>query len=139
MPSFSKKSLQQLTTCHQDLQTIFNEVIRHRDCTVIEGFRNQEAQDKAFETGKSKLRWPNGKHNAYPSSAVDVAPCFNGEIDWDKQTQFYYFAGYVKRIADELRAQGKINHDIRYGGDWNMNDDVSDEGWLDLVHYELVL
>lgn len=139
MPSFSTKSLQQLATCHPDLQTIFHEVIQHFDCTIIEGFRGQEAQNKAFDEGKSKLRWPNGKHNAYPSNAVDVAPCINGKIDWNKLNQFYYFGGFVLGIAEMLKLQRKIIHDVRYGGDWNRNDCVTDESFLDLVHFELVL
>lgn len=139
MPKFSEKSLQQLMTCHKDLQTLFKEIIKYRDCIVIEGHRGKEAQDKAFETGKSKLKWPNGKHNFYPSNAVDVAPCLNGKIDWDRETQFYFFGGFVLAIAEMLKIQGKITHNIRYGGDWNMNDDVSDNNFDDLVHFELIL
>lgn len=139
MPVFSQKSLQQLATCHKDLQTLFNEVIKYRDCIVIEGHRGIDAQNKAYAEGKSKLQWPNGKHNSYPSNAVDVAPCFDGKIDWNRETQFYFFGGFVQGIAEILKSQGRISHDIRYGGDWNMNDDVSDESFLDLVHYEIVL
>lgn len=139
MPIFSQKSLQQLATCHTDLQTIFNEVIKYVDCVIIEGRRDKEAQDKAFADGKSKLQWPNGKHNFYPSNAVDVAPLVNGGIDWKKSGQFYFFAGRVLGIADMLKEQAKITRSIRYGGDWNQNDNISDETFLDLVHFEIVL
>jgi peptidoglycan L-alanyl-D-glutamate endopeptidase CwlK len=139
MPSFSKKSLQQLATCHKDLQTLFHEVIKYFDCTVIEGFRNQELQDKAFAEGKSKLQWPNGKHNFYPSNAVDVAPCINGGIDWNNAKQFYFFGGFVLGIATQLKAQGKITHDIRYGGDWDSDKDINDQSFNDLPHFEIIL
>jgi peptidoglycan L-alanyl-D-glutamate endopeptidase CwlK len=139
MPSFSKKSLQQLATCHKDLQTLFHEVIKYFDCTVIEGFRNQELQDKAFAEGKSKLKWPHGKHNAYPSNAVDVAPYIDNRINWNQARQFYYFAGFVMAIMERLFLEGKIKHKIRFGGDWDRDNNVTDETFLDLVHFEIIL
>lgn len=139
MPVFSRKSLEQLVTCHKDLQTLFNEVIKYFDCIVIEGFRGQEAQEKAFNEGKSKLKWPHGKHNFYPSNAVDVAPYIDNRINWNKPNQFYYFAGFVMAIAERLRAEAKITHEIRFGGDWDRDTNVTDETFLDLVHYEVVL
>ena len=51
MPKFSKSSLEKLATCHIDLQTLFNEVIKTFDCIVTEGYRNQEDQEKAFASG----------------------------------------------------------------------------------------
>src|ERR1700692_337198 len=71
MPMFSQGSFSKLCTCHIDLQTLFYEVIKHFDCIVIEGNRGQSEQDAAFESGYTKLRYPNGKHNAIPSNAVD--------------------------------------------------------------------
>ena len=139
MPKFSQASLEKLATCHKDLQTLFNEVIKYVDCTVIEGHRGKDAQNKAFAEGKSKLQWPNGNHNFYPSNAVDVAPCINGGIDWKNSGQFYFFAGRVLGIAEILKEQGKITHSIRFGGDWNQNDNISDESFRDLVHFEVLL
>ena len=40
MPNFSIVSKQRLNTCHQDLQKLFNEVIKHYDCAVIQGARS---------------------------------------------------------------------------------------------------
>lgn len=137
MPKFSNASKAKLATCHPDLQLLFNEVIKFFDCRVLEGFRNQADQDKAFEAGNSKLRWPNGKHNRTPSIAVDVAPY---PIDWKKRDRFYWFSGFVLGIAEQLKAQGKMTHAIRYGGDWNSNYEITDErGLQDLVHFELVV
>lgn len=136
MPMFSKDSFSKLSTCHIDLQVLFFEVIKHFDCTVLEGFRNEEDQQKAYHAGNSKLQWPNGKHNSKPSNAADVSPY---PVDWSNAKRFYWFAGYVLGIAEMLKQQGKITHSIRYGGDWNGNMDITDEkGLSDLVHFEIV-
>jgi peptidoglycan L-alanyl-D-glutamate endopeptidase CwlK len=135
MPQFSAKSLSQLATCHADLQTLFNEVVKYIDCTVTEGYRNEEAQNKAFAEGKSKLKWPNGNHNKNPSIAADVYPY---PIDMNDTRRFYYFAGFVKGIATKLIAEGKITHDIRWGGDWDSDNDFKDNTFNDFPHFELV-
>lgn len=132
---FSQQSLDKLSTCHRDLQILFNEVIKYFDCKVIEGFRDQEAQEKAFAEGKTQLHWPNGNHNHLPSTAADVYPC---PIDLNDISRFYYFAGFVKGIAATLKADGKITHDIRWGGDWNNNTEIKDNHFNDLVHFELL-
>jgi len=74
MPSFSKKSLSHLSTCHDDLQDLFKEVVVHFDCTVLAGYRNKEEQETAFRHGMTQLRFPHGKHNKSPSLAADVIP-----------------------------------------------------------------
>lgn len=137
MPKFSQQSISNLSTCHTDLQILFSEVIKTFDCKVLEGFRNEANQEKAFSAGNSKLHWPNGKHNRTPSIAVDVSPY---PVDWNNLSRFYWFAGFVLGTACQLKAFGKISHDIRYGGDWNRNYDITDEkGLRDLVHFELVI
>ena len=39
MPKFSDKSAARLATCHPDIQAVLNEVIKYRDCTILEGVR----------------------------------------------------------------------------------------------------
>lgn len=114
---------------------LFFEVIKNFDCTVLEGHRGEIDQNKAFEDGKSKLKWPDGNHNAMPSLAVDVAPY---PIDWKNLSDFYYFGGFVMGIASQLKEQGKMTKSIRYGGDWNRNNKVSDEKFVDAVHFEII-
>jgi peptidoglycan L-alanyl-D-glutamate endopeptidase CwlK len=72
MPAFGKKSLENLNSAHNDLQALFNEVIKHFDCTVLEGFRGKERQNRLFSEGATKVKFPNSKHNHSPSLAVDV-------------------------------------------------------------------
>ena len=66
MPKFSQSSLEKLKTCDSRLQDLFAEVVKHYDCQVLQGFRGQKEQDKAFAEGKSQKRWPNGNHNKLP-------------------------------------------------------------------------
>jgi len=103
---------------------------------VLVGYRNEEDQHIAFNSGQSKLDWPHGKHNSQPSNAVDVAPY---PIDWKNIKQFYWFAGYVMGIAQRLKDEGKITHSIRYGGDWNCDKIIGDQQFNDLVHFELII
>lgn len=135
MPMFSQESLSKLSTCHLDLQTIFFEVVRNFDCTVLQGVRNKAEQEQYFKEGKSKLQWPNGKHNQFPSIAVDVAPY---PINWNDTKRFYLFAGIVIGIAVRLRDEGKIKYTVRWGGDWDGDTLIDDQKFNDLVHFELV-
>ena len=129
MPSFSKISRERLATCDKRLQDLFNEVIKHYDCSIICGHRGQEDQDRAFNEGKSKIRWPNGKHNSNPSKAVDVAPY---PIDWNDTKRFYHFAGFVKGLATSMGIK------IRWGGDWDGDNDFKDNSFNDTPHFEIM-
>jgi peptidoglycan LD-endopeptidase CwlK len=136
MPKFSQESFSKLSTCDLDLQALFFEIIRTVDCTIIEGYRNQEDQEKAFALGKTKLNWPDGKHNHQPSYAVDVAPY---PVDWNNFRRFYWFGGYVLGIASRLKEEGKMTHAIRWGGDWDGDRNFDKQTFNDLVHFELIL
>jgi len=135
MPKLSQTSFSRLSTCHLELQTLFYEVIRHMDCIIIEGHRNQEDQEDAFQKGESKIQWPNGKHNAAPSMAVDVAPY---PINWTDMKSYYYLGGLVIGIAQRLKEEGKMTYSVRWGGDWNRDSKFDDQHFNDLGHFELV-
>lgn len=128
MPKFGNRSKKNLSEAHPLLQEVFEEVVKHYDCSVIEGHRPQEEQDKAYHAGKSKLKYPQSKHNKKPSLAVDVVP---HPIDWNDRDRFYYFGGLVMGIA---AAKGI---DIRWGGDWDSDNDFKDQSFHDLPHFEL--
>jgi peptidoglycan L-alanyl-D-glutamate endopeptidase CwlK len=134
MAKWSKTSMDRLATCHPQLQILFNKVIDHYDCTVIEGFRTGDKQDELYRTGMSKLRYPESKHNHQPSLAVDVAPYFaeSPHIRWDDRESFIHFAGFVKGVASQMG----IN--IRCGIDWN-SDNQFKERFFDGPHFELIL
>lgn len=143
MPMFSKRSLEKLGSAHVDLQTLFKEVVKYFDCTVVEGFRNEADQNKAYEAGNSKLKWPNGNHNKNPSLAGDVFPYpLNLSPKNAKEATIYkfrmcYFAGQVKAMARILLTQGKISHDVIWGCDWDNDTEIADHEFLDFCHFEL--
>ena len=128
MPRFGKRSISRLKTCDQKLQELFYEVVKHFDCSIIEGHRGEERQKKAFADGNSKVKYPNGKHNQNPSVAVDVAPY---PIDWSDRDRFHYFGGFVLGVAKEM------GMNIRWGGDWNQDTQTKDNKFDDLVHFEI--
>ena len=115
MPYFGNKSKRNLKTCDRRLRKIFNEVIKHVDCTVLEGHRSQERQDKLYDEGKTKVKFPNGRHNKYLSLAVDVTP----------------FAGVVIGIARSMGIK------LRWGGDWDQDFLVQDNSFDDFPHFEI--
>jgi len=133
-PRFGSRSKKNLRTCDPQLQRLFNVVVEGFDCSIIQGRRSKALQDKYFAEGKSKVQWPNSKHNVLNptdlSHAVDVAPYINGKISWDS-CQCYFFAGYVLRVSEELGI------DIRWGGDWDQDRDVNDQTFRDLIHFEI--
>ena len=46
MPKFGSRSKKNLATCDERIQKVLNEVIKHVDCSVIEGHRSAERQNK---------------------------------------------------------------------------------------------
>jgi hypothetical protein len=128
MPKFGKTSKKRLATCDKSLQDLFNEVVKNFDCSVLVGHRGEKEQNEAYDKGNSQVRWPKGKHNSNPSTAVDVAPY---PIDWEDRERFTYFAGFVMGVAANLGIS------LRWGGDWDSDTDLSDNNFDDLVHFEL--
>jgi hypothetical protein len=126
MPKFSKSSASKLATCHPDLQKIFNDIIKTRDCTIICGARTLEDQQKAFNGGFSKIDGIKKKSMHQVSEqrplslAVDALPY---PIDWNDKKGHEEFARIVKYTASIYRIR------ISWGGDW--------VNFKDRPHFEL--
>ncbi len=131
MPRFSNVSKQRLSTCHSDLQRIFNEVIKHTDCKVLCGMRTESEQELAFLNKHSDVQWPNSKHNSRPSMAADVVkypivwPDEKIEVkDYVKQWgRIYRFAGFVLGVASQMDIK------LKWGGDF--------KNFIDSPHFQL--
>ncbi len=119
--------MSKLAECHADIQTLFQVVIRYRDCAAIWGYRGKEDQNKAFDDGFSKLRYPKSKHNKRPSMAVDVVPY---PTLYSDKGEMMRFGNFVMGIATMLKEYGAIDHEITWGGYWN---------WKDYAHFEIKL
>ena len=120
MPNFGKRSKERLSTCAEELQEIMNEAITKMDFSILCGTRSKEDQNKAFNEGKSKLKYPQSKHNSNPSRAIDIAPY---PIDWNDLERFEELAKIVKEVASSKDIA------ITWGGDW--------QSFKDMPHYEL--
>ncbi|MDY6957896.1 MAG: M15 family peptidase [Halobacteriota archaeon] len=129
MPKYSEKSKRLLRGCHEDLVVIFYNVIYWTDVRIISGHRGEIEQNRLYAQGKSKVQYPFSKHNEYPSLAVDFAPY---PIDWNDHGRFIFVAGRIFQIADQFGIR------IRWGGDWDRDEQQVDEKFRDLGHIELV-
>ena len=127
--SYSKSSQARLNTCHPDIQKVFNEVIKHVDCSILQGVRTLEEQKELFDSGKSQTM--NSKHlkqdDGY-SHAIDVSPY---PIDWSNRERFILFAGKVLGIAKALGV------DLVSGVDWNDDGNIKDHSFFDAPHFQL--
>lgn len=129
MPRFGKRSRANLSTCDDRLQKLFNEVIKHVDCSVTEGHRSKERQNELQEQGKSKVRYPKGRHNSSPSRAADVTPY---PVDYNDRERQTLFAGFVLGIAQSMGLN------IKWGGDWDRDFKVMDNRFDDFPHFEVM-
>lgn len=129
---FSATSLERLGTCHPVLQTLMHEVIKHIDITIIQGHRTAEEHAAYLRKGLTKVVYNRSKHSTKPSLAIDIAPW---PLDWNDYKSFYYLGGLVKGIHVSKGLAGKI----RWGGDWDSDNDFNDQNFNDLVHFELLI
>lgn len=149
MASFNEKSLNKLSECHGNLQMLMREVVKYHDCSIVEGRRPKEVQDRYYAEGRTKVQYPDSKHNTEApelSRAVDVVPyipAMGGQVWPNQKTDspeeylrkmgaFYVFVGYVRATADRLGIK------IRCGADWDGDFDTTDQRFHDLPHFEIV-
>lgn len=126
---YGKRSKERLSTCDNRIVNIFYKAIEIMDISIVCGNRGEVDQNLAFESGNSKLKWPDSNHNKEPSKAVDAVPY---PTMWDSEDHFYMLNGVIQAIA----AQHGVT--IRWGGDWDRDNDFSDQKFMDLGHWELV-
>lgn len=133
MYAYSKRSLRNLSSCQYPLQKIFFEGIKRRDISIISGYRDQEEQDALVLAGKSRLWYPNSKHNHYPSRAVDAIPYPTTSADWKNREFWIEWSSWVKGLSEGLGIE------IVSGYDWDDDYDLSpeDQTFWDGPHFEL--
>ena len=136
---YSQKSLDKLETCHDALKAVATRALEISpvDITIVHGYRDKHIQDELYATGASQKPYPESKHNHTDkdgrcSLAIDVAPWANGTIDWEDTHMFALLAGVFFAAAIERGVE------LRWGGDWNMNNSTEDQSFMDWGHFELV-
>jgi len=125
MPRFGKVSKRRLKNIDPELRQVLDELIKIMDVTIIEGVRSAKRQEELLKKGATKVKY--SKH--MEGKAVDVAPY---PIDWKNRDGFHYMGGMVRGIGQQLGIK------VRWGGDWDSDGDVKDNGFDDLVHVEIV-
>lgn len=110
---------------HTDLVMFFRWAKeKYPDVHIAEGWRGEEDQNKDFAEGKSKLQWPNSKHNhmeqGHPCSlALDlflITP--EGKADFNRD--------FYDRLYQDIL---KTGFNIRWGGTF--------KDFYDGPHYEI--
>ena len=125
MYKFGRKSKERLKGVDAKLVNVLNELIKIMDVTIIEGLRTEERQKELLKKGATKVKY--SKH--MEGKAVDLAPY---PIDWKNRDGFHYMGGMVRGIGKQM------NVNVRWGGDWDSDGDVKDNGFDDLVHVEIL-
>jgi|TARA_R110000824_G_scaffold354089_2_gene541173 hypothetical protein len=124
MPRFGKRSKERLKGVNSKLVNVLNELVKIMDVTIIEGLRTEARQNELLAQGKSKTKY--SKH--LEGKAVDLAPY---PIDWKDRERFHYMGGMVRGIGQQMGVT------IRWGGDWDSDGEIKDNGFDDLVHVEI--
>lgn len=122
MPTLGKRSQKHRDSCVDELADVLDDAINNYDFSVIWGHRGEKAQNKAFNEGNSKARWPMSKHNTKPSKAFDVVPYPLGFKASDEE--FYIMALHI--FAAAVRQGVKI----KWGGHF--------KSIRDLAHFEII-
>lgn len=127
-----------LSGANPKLQQVFYTAIKLGliDISILQSIRGKAEQNRYFDLGKSRIKWPNGKHNILneddKSDALDAAPYVNGKVSFDYR-HCIYLAGIVCAVGTWLGIK------IRWGGNWDMDGEpMTDQDFQDLVHYEVI-
>lgn len=146
----SERSLEKLSTCHEDLQLVIQEAIKVSpiDFGISHGHRSPIEQNELYQKGRTKpgavVTYMDGfdkrsKHNEYPSKAVDIY-CWPQHIMYD-MNHLCVVGGVILATANRLYEEGKINNRVTCGNDWNQNGIlVSKDGterFTDAPHFQI--
>ena len=144
MYNFGNRSLKNLETCHKDLVLVAKESLKvsQIDFGISEGHRSIERQNKLFKEGKSKIDGINkkGKHNYSPSNAFDFYAYVadNKKLAFDT-VHLMYLVGVITATANRLHQEGRIQHKIRSGANWDSDGQLKyDQSFFDAPHIEII-
>ena len=155
---FGAKSLKVYNTLDDDLKTVLDWGIKYCrvDFSLVDGHRPPSKQFEYFKKGRKNIggqwlvtnkKWVitnidgykiKGKHNYDPSRAVDVAAFVPNkpQLTWDAIHLTYIGASLIM-ISELLYEDGTIEHQLRWGGNWDRDGDLSDNTLYDRPHLEL--
>lgn len=129
MYKFSKRSLDKLETCEEDLQKVLHKAIEWVDFSIIEGRRTKSRQRELVRQGYSTTMKSRHLPNENGlSEAVDIIPypvVVDGVSCWDEKghKRFNQLYGYIMAAAKEVGVE------LEWGGNW--------KSFFDAPHYQL--
>ena len=143
---FGDKSQAKLATVHPLLAECAEVALIRSpyDFTIVHGWRGEDVQNALFDSGASRKRFPDSRHNQtldlnleeffrmQRSDAIDFAPWIRGSIPWSDTHIFAVIAGCFFAAADELDIT------LRWGGDWDSDGDTTDQTLMDWGHVEIM-
>lgn len=101
---------EKLALAHPELVKWFREQVKpcHNDVHISWSYRDQASQEQAFLDGKSRLHFPNSKHNKRPALALDL-------FKLTEENAALFPPLLYAAIASEATAAGSP---IEWGGSW---------------------
>ncbi len=139
MFEFSEVSKQRLSECHPALQEIMNLIIKYVNIGITCGKRTLEQQKALVAAGKSQTmnsrhipKSEKGTGDEQFSRAVDIVWYNNYTNKYSWHPDIYRVIGPA--IVALAKARG---YNIRWGGDWDQDQDYDDQNFMDLVHFEI--
>lgn len=133
MRQWSQRSLEVYETLDPRMQDLADYILHNvADISLICGYRGKKAQNRAYDQGKSQLRFPQSVHNKFPSKALDFQPYPYPGDRAKLWASLAYVAGAAREYAKDM------GYDLRWGGDWSQDGDLTDQNFDDLYHLELI-
>lgn len=133
MNAWGENSEKQRATSDPRLNAIGDVVLKIKDHSVVKGHRPKQEQNAAFYAipQKSKLKWPDGNHNAFPSKAQDVKSYPFPEFEQEQREEQLYLLGLYRGVAEMMGIK------LRTGADWDRDGEIVDNGFDDFFHVEI--
>jgi len=150
MAKWGEISTERKLSCTFNLQNIADDVIFSlpwtdeisgitiHDVAFLCGHRGKDAQNLAYMIETSLVQWPDGKHNTFPSKAMDLG-VYHAErphIHWKDKDEMESLKRLVFICAENRGV--KLRSGLDWDGDGVRGDRDPDENLFDGVHFEEV-
>lgn len=130
----SKRSLQKLSECDDDLEILAKEAIKESpyDFGISWGYRSPVKQRDLFLNGRDTdgniidkrkiVTYVDGfnkksKHNYMPALAFDIVAYVLGKVTWEPAI-YLEIGTHIMEVAEDLFEKGLIKSRITWGGHW---------------------
>jgi len=131
MYAFSKTSLARLANLHPDLRRVYHRAMSYQimDFTILETVRSQA---QANENAAKGVGIKNSKHLRQADGFAHACDALPYPIDWKDTKRFNVLAGLLLAAAKEEGVK------VRWGGNFDGDNDFHDNSLEDLPHLELM-